>query len=347
MPDDTAVSPNDPQIRFHLADRPEGAIADRYRKLIDICSDHIDIDRLHYVGHFVNGVATFSIDVLGSDVLAGYLSGGPAGPESLREALLALGRRFNYDMGQLDEELKRLRTGRLMRTILQVEHGGIFWYWIHENEYLVGQTLGGHTVDDADRSMAGIAEAILVHLRRPARNYGGFLRGITADDADPAPSAHAQERRSLRASRDIDGLAARCRDALDPRDLHYVSYFAGGLWQFSVDVLDDSPDTVDFGGLGSAQRRAHYERIGQNLQFSAGQLDRCLTTVTRHRPGRLVRTVLDVESGALYHHPLGPGHYLVGVTLFQARVRYADDRIRRLVDGLRADLGWPDLSEVV
>jgi hypothetical protein len=82
------------------------------------------------------------------------------------------------------------------------------------------------------------------------------------------------------------------------------------------------------------------------LKFGTGQLDRCVATVTRHRPGRLVRTVLDVESGALYHHPLGPSHYLVGVTLFQARVVHADDRIRRLVDDLRADLGWPGGSAV-
>ncbi|WP_250289729.1 hypothetical protein [Frankia sp. CiP1_Cm_nod1] len=314
----------------------------RYHDLVNRCRQHVGVHRIHHVGHFVNGIPNFSVDILEHEELAGHFDAGSSGPANLRATLIQIGRKFNYDIGRVDRNLADMWTGRLMRTIFDVSHFGVYWYWIHGNEYLVGLTLGGQHVDDADRSMAAIAESILESLGRPPRNYGGFQRGIPRDPArygDGQVTPAVNWSRSSTVGRMERQAAEECRFAVHPADLHYVAFFADGRWQFSVDVLD-SERTKSFGGLDAVDRRGLYQEFGERFQFITSQFDRMLTSISPSEPGRLVRTVLDVEAGALYHHPVALGRYVVGVTLFQDQVAQADDRIRTLVESLRRGLDW-------
>jgi hypothetical protein len=338
MTGDPTHGATDPEIRYYpknLDNASDPQKQARYHGLVDMCRQHVDVSLLHFVAHLANGAPTFSVDVLGHDELSGHFRG-THHPDDLRDALLRLGRRFNYDMGNIDKDLRELRTGRLMRTVLDVGTAGVYWYWIHGIEFLVGMTLSGQRVDRADRSIAEIAESILESLGRQPRDYGGFQRGIAReftragrDDVEPSV------RESLVSQGFHNEAVDHCKDAVRPEDLHYVAIFAEGSWQFSVDVLEEER-TIAFGGLVADRRRELYQHVGERLQFVVSQLDRTLIPVTRHHPGKLVRTVLDVESGALYYHPLGPGRYAVGVTLFQKMVATADDRMRTLVENLRA-----------
>ena len=108
----------------------------------------------------------------------------------------------------------------------------------------------------------------------------------------------------------------------------------GGSWALSVDVLDANSTTSHFGGVAADLRRSMYEQIGTALQYEIAEFDRLLRPLSRHRPGR-DRTVLDVESGAIYHHVLDSDRYLLGVTVYQDEVEYAEDRVRTLAEDLR------------
>lgn len=325
-----------------LGGQPDVAgVLDRYQRLVGLAAPHVGTDALHWLGHFVNGDATFSVDVLDDDDLGGVFAGEEDGPDQLRQVLLKLGRRLNYDLARIDNDLRGLRTGRLIRVVFDLETVSVYWYWIHAREYLVGITFAGGQVDEADREVAEVAENILAWLRRPPRNYGGFSRGLARRrDAVTPPTAHGvRVKRSLRPPADVEELTRLCHAAVDPRDLHYVSLFVAGSWTLSADVLDVDAATRDFGSIPADLRRSLYEQVGKAIQYDIAEFDRLLSTVTRHRPGRLLRTVFDVESGALYHHILDVNRYLLGVTVYQDEVAYADDRVRTLAADLVAGGG--------
>jgi hypothetical protein len=317
-----------------------GRVLDHYQQLLDLAAPRVRIDALHWLGHFVNGDATFSVDVLDDDGFDGVFSGPDAVPDQLRQSLVKLGRRLNYDLPRIDKDLRGLRTGQLIRVVFDVQTVGLFWYWIHEREYLIGMTLAGDQVDDADRDVAYVAESILELYGRPRRNYGGFQKGLIGRRT---ARHHVGEdvciKRSLRLPKDADELVRQCQVAVDPRDLHYVSIFVDGAWVLSADVLDASPSTRDYGGVPAELRRSLYEQVGERIQYDVAEFDRLLRTVTRHRPGRLMRTVFDVESGAIYQHVLDMYRNLVGVTVYQDEVAYAEDRVRTLADDLRVTSG--------
>ncbi|GAA3468005.1 hypothetical protein [Nonomuraea roseola] len=140
----------------------------------------------------------------------------------------------------------------------------------------------------------------------------------------------------------IEKALASCVAMLDQEDLHFVGYFTGDRCVFYTDVLDDADLAHFFHDTSQEERRRVYLEAGQQLQWLTTRLDRQLARI---ESGILIRTVLDVERGALYLYWIDSGRYLVGVTLDQRKVDVADDKMAKLVDTIRGHFTLPPINQ--
>jgi hypothetical protein len=115
--------------------------------------------------------------------------------------------------------------------------------------------------------------------------------------------------------------------------LHYAAAFQLGSWTSSVDTLDASNLRRFFGTLTPMSRRDAYQDIGRKFQSMNATLDGTLRGVMG---GRLVRTMLDVEEGAIYFERVDPRSYFMGVTLDQQQVHTARQSFNQLMLAVQA-----------
>lgn len=121
------------------------------------------------------------------------------------------------------------------------------------------------------------------------------------------------------------------RRHVSKEDLHYAAYYVNGECQFFVDALDNVELDKFFQDMERPTRRSYYERHGRQLIWLVSALDR---SFSRIQGGMLVRTVLDVQYGALYHFPIAVGVDLIGVTLIQESVPETDAKLVAIRDEL-------------
>jgi hypothetical protein len=124
-------------------------------------------------------------------------------------------------------------------------------------------------------------------------------------------------------------VAALCRAQVDPDDVHFIGYYVNGRCRFHVDVLDNPQLNRFFRGSNRTRRRSAYERAGRQLHWIISRLN---IYVQQLEGGILIRTVLDVEDGALYHYWIDKNVQLIGVTMDQPKVLDADEKLRRLAN---------------
>ncbi|QFZ22160.1 hypothetical protein [Saccharothrix syringae] len=284
---------------------------------------------LHYLAHYSNGVFDFGVDVLGDPAPEpGALPGG-----TRREELKRLGRHLAFQVTALDRALQEVRTGRLIRTVLHTEEGALFCDSVVPTQQVVGLVLDhagvgplfGHpAVEEADRAVARLATRLRAELSLGSLNPGGWE---TADDAEALPAVRATEPHVTAG----EGPLTACVEAVRARDLHLVAHVAGGEVLTMVDCLGDPALAPFFKQVTVDARRRFYHGFTAELGGLATKLNRAVAPVVG---GLLARLVLDVEMGAVYYYRIGTGEYLVGVTIDQARVRDADDRMSALAADL-------------
>lgn len=122
-----------------------------------------------------------------------------------------------------------------------------------------------------------------------------------------------------------------CRNAVSPNDLNFVGYFVNGSCRFYLDALDNDTLNRFFRNFSRDDRRRAYEHAGRQLAWTVQRLN---TYLRRLQGGILIRTVLDVEQGALYYCWLDKDVYLIGVTMDQSRVLIADEKLRLLANSI-------------
>ncbi|WP_026421925.1 hypothetical protein [Actinokineospora inagensis] len=243
------------------------------------------------------------------------------------DSLRRLGVQLAVAWRDLDRGLQPMRTGRLIRTVVDAEGGAVFCETVRPGMHVIG-AVSAVSVDDREAADAAIA-SVVEHLRSaeklPSQNHGSF-----ADSGPPVAEAGSGE--VLRASGDsslVDSLSTSIR--LD--GLHALAFFARGEKLADVDCFD-SPGLASFHELATpAERRPLYSGLGQELAGLASQLNQATSGALG---GRLRRIVLDVQSGAVYYRRLPRQRYLVGVTLDQTRVGRADHQMTDLADHLSA-----------
>ena len=128
-----------------------------------------------------------------------------------------------------------------------------------------------------------------------------------------------------------DEVANLCRSRMSADDLHFVGYYVDGICRFHLDVLDSPTLNRFFRGHDRDQRRITYERSGRQLDWIMSRLN---VYMRRLDGGILIRTVLDVEQGALYYYWIDRNVYLTGLTLDQSKVLVGDEKLRRLANAI-------------
>jgi hypothetical protein len=307
-------------------------------EFIEMCAQTLHPDGLHHVAAYHRGVYNYSVDILDAVGPAGPPSDVAAGGSG-RDLYIRVGRQLNFLLGRMDRALRPAESGRLIRTVLRLGEASVFHYYVRPGEYLTGVSLGGDNDQSGDRAMARLATRFGETLRQRGLNYGGFEEDRPKEEESPGGSTGSGPctvEEALHTDRSgIIGpqpqrILTECVAALSVEDLHYAAYIDPGGF-LSADVLELGQLRPYFRNISRQGRRDRYQDIAQRLPFVVARLNHSLKAVL---PGRLTRTVLDVDEGALYYSAVGDGPFLLGVTLNQDRVFHADLRMNLLANSV-------------
>ena len=131
-------------------------------EVLALCSDEVDPGAVHFIGYYVDGVCRFHVDTLDNTNLNNLFRG--VDRQARRHEYERAGRKMHWLVRRLGVYTSQLNGGILIRTILDIEQGGLFYYWIDTNVHLIGVTLDQDKVLTAD-----------VRLRRLANRIGRQL----------------------------------------------------------------------------------------------------------------------------------------------------------------------------
>jgi hypothetical protein len=275
------------------------------------------------------------------------------------------GRLLYYILEELEPDFADLRTGALIRTVLRVPSGAVFYYLIQSGIHLYAATHTGDRIDEVDEALADEVNSIRTSVNYSQLDFGSFLsraaqgragHGSRAEATAPAagpeqpegpgeptePAAPARgERPGGRGAGDLgahlhtvtghvrtsDRTSEIIREALDLDGLHYLAYYSGSSAIHTADIFTHPDLGRYFLGPTPPARREKYGRLGRLLPGVVRRMNTSLGSVMR---GELMQVVLDVEQGAAYYHVLRDGRFLVGVTLDQTRVAEADKEMTRV-----------------
>ncbi|GII92015.1 hypothetical protein [Sinosporangium siamense] len=296
-----------------------------YEWLVEPCREFLAADRgVHYLAHYTGGIFDFALHVLGDPAVAARP--GCAGAVSRIGGFQQAGRMMIFQVDRADDYLADLKTGGLIRTVVESGSGAAVCGHVRPYESLVAVTLDPSRVWDADKGMAELIGDIRGLVSLPDEDLGGFRR-----DAVPASHPLSGDLRTEYGAPDSDPLierAARLTAAeVGPADLHYLAYYDHWSLRFAVDCFAH-PDLVRFFTDTTPEaRRAKYAELGSRAAVIAGDFGHAIRLVSRDKP---VRIVLDVRQGAIYVRWLDTGRYLVGVTLDQSMVAAAERRLDTL-----------------
>ncbi|GGK07337.1 hypothetical protein GCM10010123_41540 [Pilimelia anulata] len=265
-----------------------------------------------------------------------------ADPAAVGSTIARAGRRLGVHVAEADRALAGLRTGALVRTVLQGPDAVTYVATITPNTYLVA-VLGLPAAPEPDDPLLprrpGVTEAdIAVHqladdIRRSMRlahwDFGGWAAALR-DAAEPGPERLAAEPDGppvrAAAAEVVQGepsaaALTACRQALSGGALHYVAHVARRRHAFVVDALNEdrlaplSPD------LPMDLRRVRYHELADDVAERMNLLGRAVLDVV----GRPVqRAVFDVECGAIYFYRVGEVDFVLGITLDQDVVAEAE-----------------------
>jgi hypothetical protein len=288
---------------------------------------------LHHIAFYTDRVLDFALDVLDDEDEA------PAGVN--RVGLRRLGRQLCNEFEQLDQLVRNGRTGVLIRVVLRTADTEIVCDPVVRQQFVVGTsyTEGHDYIDesnDVDRSVAALIGDLRALVGLNQQNPGGFETEYDELEIGQVPSEPHVE------IPDGDSplpphVATACRNALDPAYLHLVAYCHGDEVLFLADTFEHRTMHPYFGRETTPnQRRAHYRTLSAQLSDISTTLNRVSANAVR---SKLKRIVLDVEQGAVYCYRLDNSAHLVGVTLYQPRVRHADLRMARLAHDCDVPLG--------
>ncbi|GGM47031.1 hypothetical protein GCM10011608_34760 [Micromonospora sonchi] len=331
----------DPQLLDALAEETaEQAIPGLARKR-DLCRQLLLSGcGVYHVAHYTGGVLDFALDLLAHACAPPAVDG--ADPAQRRDAHRRVGAQLAYRAAELSRRVWELQCGGLVRLAVQTRTGYVFCNTVVGGEYVVGfAALPSAAVDEVadparasevDRAASRLATDLRQLVRLPSQNPGGW----STADGERISSASTGEDVAPYVN-GVEEVAAPLAASLRPAGLHYLSHHRLGEQTAAVDILHH-PELEPFFSRGStvADRRAGYERLGEDLSLLALQVSRDLR---RAVPGDVERLVLDLEIGALFYYLLAPDNYLFGVVLDQDWVSQADQDMSTLGRRLAAAAG--------
>lgn len=287
---------------------------------------------LPHVAHYSNGAFDFAVDAFSDELLSRR--------PRMRDDALVLGRQLAFTATTFDAGLSAARTGPLIRLLVQTAAGAAVCTAVIPNQHVVGLCPDGPTtgaqsdplpmirpVREADQAVSALGSQLRHRLRLQSQNPGGWL---TADDSEPLSIAPGEPYQLIRVpdAPTAHRITSATTSVLRTGELQFIAYYSADELVMAADTFEQVALQPFFTHITTNARRRFYSSFGHELASAVNRLNRIITPVLE---GRLLRLVLDVEQGAVFYYRLGPGRYLVGVTLDQIRVHHADVRMAQLV----------------
>lgn len=128
-------------------------------KLISLCQEALNVADLHYVAYYTaDGECNFYVDLFDDEDIALKARGDNS---DRRINYVRHARHLRHVITKLNARISDLHTGPMVRVVLDVEQGAIFYYDLGKDGFLVGVTLDQRQVDPTDWKMSNLANAIL------------------------------------------------------------------------------------------------------------------------------------------------------------------------------------------
>jgi hypothetical protein len=133
---------------------------DETDEVMNLCRDTLSIDDLHYFAYYTKDRAAFRIDCLDDPLIPKTMMGHNDAVER-RRGYHAYGPELRKMMNDLDETFEEMESGKLIRLVLDVERGAIYYFVIDSNRYIIGVTLDQRAIHVADRRLQMLVDAII------------------------------------------------------------------------------------------------------------------------------------------------------------------------------------------
>lgn len=141
--------------------------AERHNPVADKIMANMSVDDLHYVAYYVNGQCVVTLDLLDHPALARFHD--VVEPYQRREEYKRHGTTIPQALRRLNEDFRPLNSGDLIRLVLDVERGAIYYHTVTSDtsRYLISVTLNQYKVYVTDIKVSHLVDDIRVHLGQP------------------------------------------------------------------------------------------------------------------------------------------------------------------------------------
>jgi hypothetical protein len=140
--------------------------------IVELCKKHLSPQDLHFIAYYTaTGDCVFYLDFLDDDAMAPF---DIVDTPERRRQYEQQGRHIRAVVGRLERRFRGLESGPLVRVVLDVKKGALFFYQLGVEGFLIGVTLDQGQVDPTDRKLSALANEILV--RRGGRPNEDFYR---------------------------------------------------------------------------------------------------------------------------------------------------------------------------
>jgi hypothetical protein len=143
----------DPKVTVRKPDAPG------VRRVAELAVEALRDKHLHFVTYVVDGEVAVTADSLGEPGLSSFFT--QIHVDLRRRFYVALSRQLPESVTKLNRMLSPIPGGRLLRLVLDVEQGAIYYYRLGAGRYLVGVTLDQSGVIHGDEYTAGLAAQVL------------------------------------------------------------------------------------------------------------------------------------------------------------------------------------------
>lgn len=127
-------------------------------EVVEICLRMMSPEDIHWLGYFVRGKCRFHLDTLDDPQLNRFFRDSHRADRRL--GYERSGRQLDWIVKRLNRYVRRLDSGVLIRTVLDVEQGSVGYYYIDKEVYVVGVTMEQSKILILDGKLRDLANEI-------------------------------------------------------------------------------------------------------------------------------------------------------------------------------------------
>ncbi|HET8681356.1 MAG TPA: hypothetical protein VFM54_05730 [Micromonosporaceae bacterium] len=138
--------------------------------IFNLCRHQLSTHDLHYVAYFTKGTCRFCVDVFEDGRLGGMI--GEVSPAERRERYETYARLAHDMVRMLNHRFREVDAGHLIRLVLDVQKGAMYYFRIEEDRFLFGVTLNQEQVLETDAKMLRLVDQVAAALgHRPNPDF--------------------------------------------------------------------------------------------------------------------------------------------------------------------------------